>query len=146
MDKAAETHLHTEPGVVTIRATGSDTGNAYALLESTIPPYCAGLAQHLHQRTTETLYILRGALACTLGDRTLVAGAGSLIVVPPGMAHRFWNPTGKPTGYLTLFSPPGIETFAAALLNHALQAGNEAAAHDLLRTQGPEFDHIPHHQ
>lgn len=142
MDSKTDRLFHAAADAVTIRAKGIETGNAYALLECTLPPYAAGLAQHLHRRTTETIYILHGALACTLDDRTLVANPGSLIVVPPGVAHRFWNPTGKPTGYLTLLSPPGVETFAATLLDQALHTGTGTTAHTLLTTQGPDFDHF----
>jgi len=60
---------------------------------------------HLHERHAETVYILRGRGAFTLGDRVIEAGPGDVFVVPPGTVHAFRVTGEGPAAALTTFSP-----------------------------------------
>jgi mannose-6-phosphate isomerase-like protein (cupin superfamily) len=47
----------------------------------------ASSVPHVHDRHVESLYVLEGELAVTIGDRELRASAGSWVQIPPGAAH-----------------------------------------------------------
>jgi prepilin-type processing-associated H-X9-DG protein len=44
--------------------------------------------RHRHPRSEEVLYLLRGSIAHTLGDRTIVMHAGDTITIAPGVFHN----------------------------------------------------------
>jgi mannose-6-phosphate isomerase-like protein (cupin superfamily) len=49
----------------------------------------AGADPHLHLRHADCFYVLEGELEFRLGGRTVLAGAGASVVVPPGIVHAF---------------------------------------------------------
>lgn len=96
---------------VTIKVTGKETNGAFALVESTVPPHFAGPPAHLHRHTTKAFYMVSGVLAFTLAEETIMVRQGGLVMVPPGLLHKFWNPTATPATYLTYLSPAGFEEY-----------------------------------
>jgi mannose-6-phosphate isomerase-like protein (cupin superfamily) len=97
-------------GQYTIKASGEDSGGAFALIEMLIPPG-AGPPPHTHSRETEVFYILEGELAIEVGDRSVTAAAGAYVQAPPGLRHVFRNPGKVPARVLLLAVPGGIEKF-----------------------------------
>ncbi len=95
----------------TLKASGSDTGERLAVVESAPAPGAPGLAMHRHPRTDEALYVLEGAVTVRVGDRTVHAPAGSFVFVPRGTGHMFWNPGPAPARVLVIFAPAGVERF-----------------------------------
>lgn len=55
--------------------------------------------------------MLEGTLTFTLEDRTIEAGPGSFVLVPPGTVHTFANTGDKPARFLGLVSPAGFEQY-----------------------------------
>lgn len=110
--------------VVTLKVTGAQTAGAFALIEATTPPHFAGVPAQVHPRTTQTFYIVSGVLAFTLAEETVMVRQGGLVTVPPGLVHKFWNPTATPATYLTYFSPAGFEQYfvelAALMVNEGM--------------------------
>lgn len=96
---------------VTIKVTGQETNGAFALVESTVPPHFAGPPAHLHRHTTKAFYMVSGVLAFTLAEETIMVRQGGLVMVPPGLLHKFWNPTATPATYLTYLTPAGFEQY-----------------------------------
>lgn len=96
---------------VTLKVTGKETNGAFALLESTVPPHFAGPPAHLHRHTTSAFYLVSGVLAFTLAEATIMVRQGGLVMVPPGLLHKFWNPTATPATYLTYLTPAGFEHY-----------------------------------
>ena len=96
---------------VTIKVTGQETNGAFALVESTVPPHFAGPPAHLHRHTTKAFYMVSGVLAFTLAEETIMVRQGGLVLVPPGLLHKFWNPTATPATYLTYLTPAGFEQY-----------------------------------
>lgn len=135
------------PGVaVTIKVAGKATDGAFAIIESTVPPHYGGTPAYIHARATITFYIISGVLAFTLAEETVMVRQGGFVVVPPGLLHKFWNPTAAPATYLTYLSPAGFEEYLAELATLAAQEPawppldlNKIAAldlkYDLLPTQ-----------
>lgn len=101
--------------VVTLKVTGEQTAGAFAIIEATAPPHFAGLSVRVHPQTTQTFYVVSGVLAFTLAEETVMVRQGGLVTVPPGLAHKFWNPTATPATYLSYFSPAGFEQYFVEL-------------------------------
>jgi quercetin dioxygenase-like cupin family protein len=59
---------------------------------------------HSHSQG-ETVYILSGAVTCTLGSENSELGAGSCVVVPPDVPRGFKNTGDQPVELLALFTP-----------------------------------------
>jgi hypothetical protein len=63
---------------------------------------------HVHHREEETFLVTRGRLTFQIGDQTIDAGPGDLVVGPRDIPHRF---TAGPDGATVLFllAPAGLE-------------------------------------
>ena len=72
-----------------IKATGTETAGAYAVVEFSAPPGDVPPPRHVHRRTTEAFYVIDGELVVGLDDREVTARAGSFVIVPPGVVHTF---------------------------------------------------------
>jgi hypothetical protein len=48
-------------------------------------------------------------LAFTLGEETVTANQDATVLIPPRMAHAFWNPTAVPATFLVMAAPGGLE-------------------------------------
>jgi quercetin dioxygenase-like cupin family protein len=60
---------------------------------------------HFHERHTESFYVLDGELEVEVGGDELVAGPGSWVQVPPGVAHTFRPAGSGETRFLNVHSP-----------------------------------------
>jgi quercetin dioxygenase-like cupin family protein len=98
--------------VYRILATGAQTGGAYALTEARVLPG-GGPPPHIHQREDEAFFVLDGEITFWLGDRRVVARAGSFIQGPRGVSHAFKNESSSPARMLIQVTPPGFEQFLA---------------------------------
>jgi quercetin dioxygenase-like cupin family protein len=97
-------------GRYTIKASGEDTGGAYALIEMFLPP-SSGPPPHLHAREEEAFYILEGSLLFQVGADSLTAGPGAYVKAPRGVRHAFKNVGTAPARVLMLVTPAGMEKF-----------------------------------
>jgi quercetin dioxygenase-like cupin family protein len=97
-------------GIITIKATGEDTGGTYAMIEMLVPPQ-SGPPTHVHSREIESFYILEGSLSFWLSDRKFTGSAGCLVIAPPGNTHAFKNEGDEPARVLLLITPAGLEEF-----------------------------------
>jgi mannose-6-phosphate isomerase-like protein (cupin superfamily) len=74
--------------------------------ESVYGPGERGPDLHVHHEHTDVWIVLEGTLAFTLGTESrLEAGAGTLVVVPPDIAHSFANESAAPARYVNLHVP-----------------------------------------
>jgi mannose-6-phosphate isomerase-like protein (cupin superfamily) len=63
---------------------------------------------HLHRQHVDAFYILTGALRFALGpdgSRVERAGAGTLVIAPPGVAHSFMNDEAEDVTWLNIHTP-----------------------------------------
>ncbi len=58
------------------------------------------------QPQSETIYVLSGAVLCTLGEDESKLGGGSCIVVPPQVQRGLKNIGDQPVELLIVFTPP----------------------------------------
>lgn len=98
-------------GRMVVKARDEETGGAYSLHDSTIPPGSPGPWPHIHHDHEEAFYVLEGELTVRVGTRTITAPAGSFVVVPRGVVHQPSNPGTQPTRVLLIFSPAGMDHF-----------------------------------
>ena len=71
---------------------------------------------HLHRRHLESVFVLEGELALTVGDRELRAEAGSWLQVPAGVPHTIASAGAEPARFLNLHAPScGFGAFVRAL-------------------------------
>ena len=97
-------------GRMVIKALAQDTGG-YSLHENIVPAGSPGPLPHIHRNHEESFYVLEGELTMRVGPRTIIAPAGSFLVVPRGVVHQPSNPAPHPTRVLLIFSPAGMDGF-----------------------------------
>jgi quercetin dioxygenase-like cupin family protein len=60
---------------------------------------------HLHHEMEEAFYVLEGTIEYRCGDQMILAKAGSMIQIPPGIAHKFRNVGPAHARHLALVTP-----------------------------------------
>ena len=94
---------------MTFKATNSQTGGAFALLEVALDG--DGPPLHTHRNEGEVSYILEGEGEAVMGDRKVPLSAGSFLYVPKGIPHTL-NCTGSsPLKIMHIFVPGKISEF-----------------------------------
>ncbi len=108
---------------VTLRATGTDTGEAFSIVEVLVPPGNTPPAPHRHS-FSEAFHIIEGVLTVQLGDHVFPAPAGSFIFVPGGTVHGWRNDEELPARFLIVSSPAVIDRFYIDLDDMYSRLGN----------------------
>jgi quercetin dioxygenase-like cupin family protein len=100
--------------LVTVKATGDDTGGRASVVEFLNPP---GFAPPLHRHTIEDelFLVLDGHATFSCDGQLLVAGPGDVVVLPAGLPHTFRVASDAPLRTLQITTPCGFEQFAAAV-------------------------------
>jgi quercetin dioxygenase-like cupin family protein len=94
----------------TAKATADSTGDAFSLLETSVPPG-GGPPPHVHTGEDEALYLLDGMLTITIAEETVIARTGDFVFLPRGIAHAFINPSVDAARALILITPAGLERY-----------------------------------
>jgi quercetin dioxygenase-like cupin family protein len=90
-----------------LKLTGEQTHGALTVVEVTMEPGRMA-PPHVHHREDETFLVTRGQLTFQIGDQTLDAGPGDLVVGPRDIPHRFVAGADGAT-VLFLLAPAGLE-------------------------------------
>ena len=98
--------------LVTIKATGKETGGRYTLVE-VLEPEGEEAPLHVHHREDEAFWILEGELTFQVGDETIKASPGSFLYGPRDVPHGYTVDSG-PARMLWVLSPAGFEEFIYA--------------------------------
>jgi mannose-6-phosphate isomerase-like protein (cupin superfamily) len=75
-----------------------------SLAEATLPPG-GETAEHFHPQAEELYYFVAGAGRMRLGEDEAEVGVGDCVVIPPGTAHKLWNPGPNPLVLLCCCAP-----------------------------------------
>jgi quercetin dioxygenase-like cupin family protein len=95
---------------VDILATGADTNGVYAAYQVIAEPG-QGNPPHVHHNEEETFFVQEGTFEVLCGDTPRTVTAGSLVVLPRGIAHAF-RCVGETQGKLLgIATPAGHEKF-----------------------------------
>ena len=115
-----------DAGDVTLKAVGAETGGNLAIYEFSMPPSTAGPPEHLHRSWDEAFIVLDGEMTFLIDGETHLAPAGSVVFIPRGVPHTFWNAGDAPARQVTVFTPAGIEHYFRDV-TAVLAAGGEAS-------------------
>jgi quercetin dioxygenase-like cupin family protein len=106
----------------TVKASGEDTGGAFALVEALVSPG-GGTPPHIHHREDEAFFVLEGELWFHADGDTFEARPGSWVTLARGSLHHFRNTGDDAARLLIVVTPSGLEQFF-------LEVGREAAKGD----------------
>src|SRR3954452_6420843 len=97
--------------LVTVKATGADTGGRLTVVEFLNPP---GFAPplHRHLEEDEMFYVLSGTAQFRCDGETLAAGPVDFVLLPARLAHTFIVGPDEPLRTLQITTPSGFEQFA----------------------------------
>lgn len=104
-------HLNLGTTTMRILEDGRTTEQRFGLAVSTLAPHTDGPPQHLHTRHDEGFYVVSGTAEFGSGDDVYSASAGTLVMVPPGVPHRFSNPGEDPLVMVSTFTPAFYVTY-----------------------------------
>jgi quercetin dioxygenase-like cupin family protein len=90
-----------------LRLTGEETRGGLTVVDLTMGPDRM-TPPHVHHREEETFHVLEGTLTFSIGEETIDAGPGDIVVGPRDIPHRF---KAGPDGARVLFllTPSGLE-------------------------------------
>ena len=97
-------------GRVAVKASGAETGGAFAQVEID-DPLGSAPPLHIHHGEDETFYVLEGRVDFRLDDGLVTAGSGDFVNIPRGRVHNFHNATQDVARLILTFTPAGIERF-----------------------------------
>lgn len=95
-------------GNVEFLARSRDTPR-FNLALITIQAHSDGPGLHAHAAEDDSFYILEGELTFTLDDGEIVAGAGTFVLVPPGVPHGFANRGDAVVRLVNVHAPAGFD-------------------------------------
>jgi mannose-6-phosphate isomerase-like protein (cupin superfamily) len=96
---------------VLLKSAAEDTDGRWTIYEYTAPPRFPGPPPHWHKETDEAFFVLEGTIRFEVDGESVDAQAGGYARVPPGVVHRFSNPTDAPARFLGLIVPGGLEKY-----------------------------------
>ena len=89
-------------------ALSEDTPRFNAAL-ITIAPRRHGPPSHTHDSEDDAFLVLDDEMTFLLPDGETIAGAGTFVLVPPGVEHTFENRTDAPVRMLNIHAPAGFD-------------------------------------
>jgi len=109
-----------DTGAVRMRFLAQSPDQPIAVTDNTVPPGFPGPVRHHHTQMTDVFYVLEGGLTFDLGDEQRTVGAGSFVLVPPGVVHTFANRGSVPARFLNIYQPSGNEHYLKEAMQRML--------------------------
>jgi mannose-6-phosphate isomerase-like protein (cupin superfamily) len=105
--RAGDGERHSLPGGSEMRllADGPATAGQLSVHRTLLRAGADGASPHHHTMSAELFYVLDGSLQVLIGDRVLLAAAGDLAMVPPGVTHAFAAAAGCDAELLAVVTP-----------------------------------------
>jgi mannose-6-phosphate isomerase-like protein (cupin superfamily) len=100
-------------GQMTAKLRDADTAHGFSLFDNILPAGSPGPRPHRHHHHEETFVVLEGELTIQIESDVHTLPAGSVVLIPRGVAHRPANRSAQPTRVLLIFSPGGMDGFFA---------------------------------
>src|SRR3954468_4500002 len=69
----------------------AQTDGRFALIEHTIAPRALAAPMHSRDGEHEYSFVVSGRMGAQIGDDTVEAGPGDLVIKPRGIWHAFWS-------------------------------------------------------
>lgn len=99
--------VHLLGNIIRFKATGSQTGNAYSLVEVMTAPG-AGTPPHFQKDDDEAFLVLEGSYEFTHNARVVAGKPGTYLFIGRGEPHSFRNDGDRPAKMLIINSPGGL--------------------------------------
>jgi mannose-6-phosphate isomerase-like protein (cupin superfamily) len=106
-------------GVEIVFKSPIGSSGGWTALDYTLPAGQFGAPLHYHRELTESFYVLDGELWMSVDGKSLNAGPGSFVLVPPGTPHSFANRSNAPARFLGHASNPSHKEFLLQLFRIA---------------------------
>src|SRR5918994_1832761 len=81
---------------ITFRQTAADTDGELLAIDLDLNPDGHVPGMHVHPIQEERFEVTKGTMRFRKGMKTVMAGPGDVVVVPPGAAHKFANAGDEP--------------------------------------------------
>jgi quercetin dioxygenase-like cupin family protein len=92
MGRKGDVHINPVTGErAVVRVSPDENGGELMVADLHIRPGGAVVGEHVHPSIEEKFTVLRGQVGFKLAGKTAVAGPGQTLVLPPGVAHDWWN-------------------------------------------------------
>lgn len=100
------------PGHVTRLLSGPDnTESKAAILELVLPSGTFGAPPHVHSKEDEHFYVISGEMQFLDREEIVTGKAGSLVILPRGHLHGFWNASDQEARMLLIVTPGQFASF-----------------------------------
>jgi quercetin dioxygenase-like cupin family protein len=76
---------------ITFRETAADTGGVLLAIDLEVSPDGHVPGMHVHPIQEERFEVTKGTMRFKKGGEKVIAGPGEVVVVPPGVRHKFAN-------------------------------------------------------
>lgn len=100
--------------LMTILATGEETGGTYALWIEEVWP-SGGTPPHIHHAEQEVFYVLEGEMTFYYEGKPTTAKPGTLVHIPKDTMHFYQNRSAHNVKMLCMVNPAGFEQMLLAL-------------------------------
>jgi mannose-6-phosphate isomerase-like protein (cupin superfamily) len=115
-----------------VKLSGDDAIGSATVIDFELAPESPGPPPHLHERITDSFFVLEGTLTVLLGGEEHEAPAGSHVAIPPGNVHTVSNPGAGPVRFLNITAPSGLERYLRELAADPSDFAAIAARHDVI--------------
>jgi mannose-6-phosphate isomerase-like protein (cupin superfamily) len=95
----------------TFKADGAESDGQHCFTEWELAGGESGPPPHLHREHQEAFFVTEGTVTFQAGERSYEAPAGSFILIPAGIAHKFSNSTDRPARCINVWLPGGFEPY-----------------------------------
>ena len=92
------------------KVAAKETQGVFSIIETLVKPGF-GPAPHRHSLEDEGFYVLEGQEEYRIGDRVILASAGSFVFAPRGIPHAYKNAGPTTSRHITIISPAGFKGF-----------------------------------
>jgi quercetin dioxygenase-like cupin family protein len=118
---------------INIRVPSEATAGAFSVVEMQVPRgFRAPPIRHRHLDTDWYALVEEGEVAIELDGSVERVAAGGLIVVPRGVAFRWWNASDENSArWLATYTPGGFEGFFVDLVKRLRNLGHPPTASDM---------------
>lgn len=116
MSKAGDTIINPVTGERGVVRVGSDeTGGREVITDLYVQPGGAVVGEHIHSVIEERFTVVSGRVGFRVAGREAIATPGEQLIVPPGVAHDWWN-AGEEEAHVIVEIRPA-ERFEAMIAN-----------------------------
>jgi quercetin dioxygenase-like cupin family protein len=88
--------------------TGEQTGGRLSIVAADMP-VGEQVPAHIHSEEDQITVVISGTVGGTVGDQEVLLTAGSVCLMPRGVAHSHWNAGDDVARVLEIFTPSGME-------------------------------------